>query len=174
MPYSPGIGPHTETETINLVIGELVALYPDRYENYSIQVPYAETRQKCDICLGKADNWEWIIEVKMVRFFGDNGKPADTIITHLLSPYYTDHSALSDCEKLTQSSFLGNKAILIYGYDYDKRSLDPAIDAFEVLAKEKVILGDRITSTFEGLIHPVHKRGRVFAWEVVRKSICEA
>jgi hypothetical protein len=44
--------------------------------------------------------------------------------------------------------------------------MDPAIEAFEALAAERVMLGDRHVAAYDGLIHPVHRRGRVFAWEV--------
>ena len=165
-PYQPGIGPHTESETVELVVEEIANLYPERYRKHAFQVPYLGTRQKCDVCFGEGPLWEWAIEVKMVRFFGDNGKPADTIITHLLSPYSSDHSAVSDAEKLAQSNLNGRKAILIYGFDYSNRPLEPAIEAFETLAQLKVRLGVRVSCAFQELIHPILTRGKVFAWEI--------
>jgi len=168
-PYQPGIGPHTESETVELVVKEIANLYPERYRKHAFQVLYLGTRQKCDVCFGEGPSWGWAIEVKMVRFFGDNGKSADTVITHLLSPYASDHSALSDCEKLAQLSLNGRKAILIYGFDYVNRPLEPAIEAFETLAQLKVHLGSRISCTFQGLIHPIHTKGKVFAWEIFRR-----
>jgi len=60
----------------------------------------------------------------MVRAFGDNGKPDDTYLHEVLSPYDGDHSALSDASKLRSSSFACRKAVLIYGFDYDKRPLE--------------------------------------------------
>ena len=44
--------------------------------------------------------------------------------------------------------------------------LDPAIEAFQVLASQEVMLADFAVASFDGLIHPVHRRGRVFGWQV--------
>ena len=44
--------------------------------------------------------------------------------------------------------------------------MDPAIEAFELLARAKVSLGERSESAFYDLVYPVHQRGRVFGWEV--------
>jgi len=45
--------------------------------------------------------------------------------------------------------------------------LEPAIRAFELLARDRVHLGERLTSPMPGtLVHPVHSLGQVFAWEV--------
>jgi hypothetical protein len=32
-------------------------------------------------------SWEWAIEIKMPRLMGDNGKPNDNMLMHILSPY---------------------------------------------------------------------------------------
>jgi hypothetical protein len=55
---------------------------------------------------------------------------------------------------------------VIYGYDYPGWPMDPAIEAFETLASQKVKLVSRAVASFDGLIHPVHRRGRVFGWQV--------
>jgi hypothetical protein len=52
---------------------------------------------------------------------------------------------------------------VIFGYDYDGWAMDPAIEAFETLASERVIVGERREATYDHLMHPVHQRGRVFA-----------
>lgn len=44
--------------------------------------------------------------------------------------------------------------------------MNPAIEAFETLAGRQVTLGPLATGTDAGLAHPVHRAGRVFAWEV--------
>jgi len=102
----------------------------------------------------------------MARFFGDNGKPDDTSLKDLLSPYEQHRSALTDCGKLSRSELLGQKAILIYGFEYEYMPLEPAIDAFETLARRCAQLGQRHTSVLENLVHPVHARGAVFGWEL--------
>jgi hypothetical protein len=165
-----GIGPHTEDQTIRLVADELVMIEA-AYAAQTFDVPYpAGSRQRCDWCLGSPPSWEWAIEVKMLRLFGDNGKLNDNMLMHVLSPYPAHRSALTDCAKLAASGLAGRKAILIFGYDYDGWAMDPAIEAFETLAAERVLIGDRCEAVYEHLIHPVHQRGRVFAWEVTSRT----
>ena len=84
-----------------MVTAELRAIRPDAYEQVGINISYPESpRQKCDLCVGKAvENWDWAIEVKMLRLLGDNGKPNDNILMHILSPYAAHRSALTDCAK---------------------------------------------------------------------------
>ena len=165
--FQPGIGPHSEASTVELVMRELAGVKPELYSSYALGVRYpTNPRWKCDLCLGTATGWDWSIEIKMARFVGDNGKDNDNILMHILSPYPPHRSALTDCQKLLGSGFSGKRAILIYGFDHKAWPLDPAVEAFETLARAKVKLGDRQTSSFSGLIHPVHTEGRVFAWEI--------
>jgi hypothetical protein len=165
--YQPGIGPHTEAQTIKLVMTHLAQADPPRYSAYRLGVPYADgTRQACDVCLGGQAPWEWAIEVKMLRFIGDNGKLNDNMVMHILSPYPERRSALTDCTKLVASQLGSRKAIVIYGYDDPDWPMDPAIDAFETLAAQRVKLASQAVASFDGLIHPVHRCGRVFGWQV--------
>jgi hypothetical protein len=162
--YSPGIGPHTESRTIDLALEQL-RRRPD-YASPQTSVPYPlSPRQKCDLVL----DGEWAVEVKMLRFMGDNGKPNDNILMHILSPYPAHRSALTDCMKLRTSGFRERLAVLIYGYDYPAWPMDPAIDAFETLALRTTELSPRTIASFGGLVHPVHQEGRVFGWEVLRR-----
>jgi hypothetical protein len=166
-PFQPGIGPHSEAKTIELVLSELAESRPQHYAGFETGVPYFEfPRQRCDLCLGQPPGWDWAIEVKMLRFLGDNGKPNDNILMHVLSPYPQHRSALTDCEKLARAEIGTRKAILIYGFDHDEWPLDPAIEAFENLAGRKVQLGLRESAMFLDLVHPVHANGRVFGWEI--------
>jgi hypothetical protein len=165
--YQPGIGPHTEAQTIRLVMAQLADADPPRYASYKLGVPYADgTRQACDLCLDGPGPWGWAIEVKMLRLMGDNGKLNDNMVMHILSPYPAHRSALTDCTKLLTSQLGTRKAILIYGYDYPDWPMDPAIEAFQVLASQEVMLADPAVASFDGLIHPVHRRGRVFGWQI--------
>src|SRR3954470_2788831 len=85
--YQPGIGPHSEADTLGLVIDWLRREYPEPYSRCHREVPYpAATRQKCDLCFRLGENWEWAIEIKMLRVMGDNGKPNGNILMHILSP----------------------------------------------------------------------------------------
>ena len=165
--YQPGIGPHTEAQTIKLVMAYLADTDPRGYHAYRLGVPYADgTRQACDVCLGVPGSWEWAVEVKMLRLMGDNGKLNDNMVMHILSPYPAHRSALTDCAKLVASQLGTRKAVLIYGYDYPGWPMDPAIEAFQGLASRQVSLTDPLVASFDGLIHPVHRRGRVFGWQV--------
>jgi hypothetical protein len=164
--YQPGIGPHTETETVNLVVRELGMLDPATYASAQVGVPYpAMKRQKCDLVV-KLDGEAWHVEVKMMRLMGDNGKANDNILAHILSPYPAHRSALTDCQKLVSSGFGGRHAVLIYGYDYPAWPLEPVMGAFECLAAREVTLSSRTSVTFADLVHPVHRSGAVFGWEV--------
>lgn len=165
--YQPGIGPHPETQAVALVVAELAALAPARYQGQLfVGVPYPVGQQRCDLCVGSNPNWSWAVEIKMLRLMGDNGKPNDNMLMHILSPYPRDRSALTDCLKLTRSGLPGRKAVVIYGFDYPNLPMDPAIEAFEALAGRWVNLGIRCISEYSELVHPIHTAGRVFGWEV--------
>lgn len=164
--YQPGIGPHTESDTITLALGEVADGLSCDVQR---EVRYPSTgRSKCDVILGTPT--EWAIEIKMLRLMGDNGKPNDNILMHILSPYPSHRSALTDCAKLAESGFEGRKGIVIFGYDYDGWPMDPAVDAFEALARRRVALGTAVSAAFDGLVHPVHQAGRVFGWEITGSS----
>jgi hypothetical protein len=162
--YQAGIGPHGENAAVRLVLAQMISARPGKYDS-ARPVPYPSSRLACDLGIGEP--LEWAIEVKMVRAFGDNGKPDDTYLHEVLSPYEGDHSAFSDASKLRSSSFACRKAVLIYGFDYDKRPLEPALHALEVLMRERGSIGPRCEAAFIDLIHPVHRRGKVVAWEIL-------
>lgn len=167
-PYQPGIGPHTEPATVELVLRHLNACKPELYrDRHALQVPYpASPRSRCDLCLGTAPNWQWSIEIKMLRLMGDNGKPNDNILMHILSPYPAHRSALTDTEKLLSSGLAGRKAVVIYAYEYDKWPAKPATQAFETLASARVRLTAAIPRQISNLVHPVHRAATVWGYEV--------
>lgn len=163
--YSPGIGPHAENAAVALMLSSLRSnpRYSAMATGQFLPYPYSP-RQKCDLWIGEPPNWA--IEVKMARFRGDNGKPDDTALKDLLSPYDADRSALTDALKLARSHLASRKAVLIYGFEYPDRPLEPAIDAFETLARRKVTLGRRCQAAMGPLVHPVHADGIVYGWEI--------
>ena len=161
-PFQPGIGPHTEADTLELA---LAALPPARLPPVRLQVPYpAVSRQSCDLVLAGSPGWA--IEVKMLRLYGDNGKTNDNMLLHLLSPYAKHRSAVTDCEKLNGSGFPQRKAIVIFGYESKDLPLAEGIDAFEALARQRVALSGPCVAAFENLVHPVHACGCVYGWEI--------
>ncbi len=71
-----------------------------RYRDVRFDVPYPDKpRQKCDLLVAR-DGKALFIECKLLRVLGDNGKPNDNMLMHILSPYPQHRSALTDCEKL--------------------------------------------------------------------------
>lgn len=165
--YQPGIGPHTEAQTVKLVMAEIASEHPDRYSSFRLGVPYGDgTRQACDLCIEDQGAPAWAVEVKMLRLLGDNGKLNDNMIMHILSPYPEHRSALTDCSKLVASTLADKMAILIYGYDYPGWSMDPALNAFEALASKRVRLSEPAVASVSDLVHPVHQQGRVIGWQI--------
>jgi hypothetical protein len=168
--YQPGIGPHPETRAVGLIVSELESLFGARYSGVMhTNISFPNGRQKCDLCVGASSSWDWAIEIKMLRLMGDNGKPNDNMLMHILSPYAGDRSALTDCVKLLESGLTGRKAVVIYGFDYPNLPMDPAVEAFETLARRWVDLGPRRVAHYADLVHPVHVAGRVFGWEVTSR-----
>lgn len=169
-PYQPGIGPHAEKDALRLVVHEAVASAPDWYRCVEEDVRYPTApRQRCDLSIETPDG-ALHVEAKLLRMVGDNGKPNDNMLNHILSPYPRQNSALTDCAKLAESCFAGRKGVLIIGYSYPDMDmpLEPAIAAFEALARRTTRLGQRVQAAFSGLCHPVHRSGAVLAWEVLR------
>lgn len=165
--YQEGIGPHSESSTISLALS---ASGLPSLARVAREVPYPNApRSRCDLVLEGAQV-PWAIEIKMLRLMGDNGKPNDNMLMHILSPYPAHRSALTDCQKLLTSGLPGRKAILVFGYDYDAWPMDPAVGAFERLASGDVQLGRASVAPFGELVHPVHSRGRVFGWELSRAA----
>jgi hypothetical protein len=165
--FKPGIGPHSESAALTLILKELASQYPLKYGSHVTSVSYPGTKQKCDVCFGESPNWDWAIEVKLIRLSGDNNKPNDHMLMHILSPYPEHRSALTDVDKLNGWIEPKRKAILIYGFEHEHWPLEPALKAFEVMAGARSHLGERRECAFSGLIHPVHSCGAVVAWEIL-------
>jgi len=163
--YLPGIGPHSEDRAVDLIVNELKQGSPSCYASLRCRVPYPKSRQTCDLVLGEPAVWR--IEVKMARLVGDNGKPDDTAIKDVLSPFDVDRSAVADVAKLAANSVDASNAILIYGFDALGKPVDQLMEAFEAVAARRALLGPRHTARFSGLVHPAHRDGGVFAWEVL-------
>jgi hypothetical protein len=102
---------------------------------------YPCSKQTCDLLWG--DPPQWAIEIKMFRPNGDNGKPDDTAIKDILSPFACDRSAVADCRKLAASDIAPHRAMPIYGFDDPRKPLRDMIAPFETLAAKRVALGNR-------------------------------
>jgi hypothetical protein len=166
--YRPGIGPFSEADAIKLALIEMRQLQPGRWDDAGGR-RYPGSRQTCDLCVG--DGPEWAIEVKLARVGRDNGTYEDTAVKKILSPYEDDRSAVTDCEKLAKSGFACRKGVVIYGFDDPLRPLPWLMDAFELVAKQRVALGERHEARFLGLVHPVFSSGAVLGWELGDSTI---
>jgi len=127
--FGAGLGPHSETETFKLIVDEARAMEPLWFMDASFGIPYPESpRQKCDLRL-LTPAGDLYVEGKLLRLKGDNGKPNDNMLMHIISPYPQHRSALTDCVKLAKSQLPGVKVITIVGYSYPDLPLEPAIPA---------------------------------------------
>ncbi len=98
------------------MIAKLDHVDPGLASAVRMEVPYPQLpRQRCDILVEQAADTTWAIEAKLLRFLGDNGKPNDNMLMHVISPYDEDRSALTDCTKLMTGGLGNRHAILILG-----------------------------------------------------------
>jgi len=84
--YQPGIGPFGEDASVSMVMNEIGAHFANGYQSCCVPYP-SDPRKKCDLCFGKASEWELALESKAAEGMGDNGKTNDSILMHILSPY---------------------------------------------------------------------------------------
>ena len=161
--YQAGIGPFAEDRAVDLTVAQLLKIESE-YDRIRCRVLCPGSRQRCDIVFG--DPPVWAVEVKMARFTGDNGKPDDTGVKDILSPFECDRSAIVDCMKLVKSRIAPNSAVMLYGFDDPLRPLGVIVDAFEALARTRVILGPRASAPLLDLVHPVFRSGQVVGWTV--------
>ncbi len=157
--YQPGVGPYGEPQLLAKVASRLTDL--PKY------VRGARTKRTPDLLLPG----EWAVEFKLARPFGDNGNQAENWSVNLLHPYEGNVSAIGDCLKLQAISSEERKAVAVIGYEHDPPKIDltPLVESFEVIARHvmQISLSARVEVKREGLIHPVHQRLRIFAWEVM-------
>ena len=136
--YIPCVGTIWEDDFTKEVISEWFSRYPEELSGFSdkwIEVKYPNKRGNCDLCIRSNDYnadlgeppYEWAIEMKYVRFIGDNGKNNDYGVTKVASPYRKDRSSVLDAERLVDFSLAKRKAILMYGFEFDSASYDHAI-----------------------------------------------
>ena len=104
--YQPGIGPFAEDVAVDLITREMKTARPGVYDTMNCHVAYSGSKQKCDLVIDGAVPFH--IEIKMARLYGNNGKPDDTGIKDILSPFVADRSAVADAVKLTRDASLGH------------------------------------------------------------------
>ena len=165
--YQPGVGPLTEAEAVSRAYRYLMEKVDPKLYSRASSRTYPAGRQKCDLVIQD----EWAIEFKLIRPFGDNGKPAEHWSENILYPYRGNISSIGDCIKLATSGFPERKAIVVFGYEHvpPQIKLETGIQAFELIARSvvRIHLSARCEVTFGPLIHPIHQQGSVFGWEVL-------
>lgn len=173
--HRPGIGPLGEGEALSLIAEELQQLHPEPNADLMIGAPLGNSRRGPRE-YGPATGGErgWTILFRFVRLRGEDGSPDVSAIRDLLLPFGTRRSVVTQCERLAVADGLSRAALLICGFESADEltgyPLASTIEAFEVLAKARVELGQWHESNLGELVHPVHRRGRVFAWEVLGRS----
>ena len=157
----PGIGTLPEADALRLIARELEQADPETYAGrIAFDVPYpGSDDHKCSLCVGVAPDWALAAEVRMLRHVSEDGRLAGNILA-------THRSAVAACVELSNSPLSESKAVIVYGFDDSQWPLDPAIDAFERMARAKVKLGERCSAPFDTLWHPVYARGRAFGWSI--------
>jgi len=167
--YDPGIGPHPEDKTVDLV---LERLGQSRLQNYGEASPqaYPNSGRECDLVIPG----QWAVEVKLARPYRDNGDVSPYWVKKVLSPYPDDYpgsrSAVGDCLKLAGSDFEERTAMMVIGYEHDPPEIevDTAVEAFELITEEVqgVGLGPRQERTVQNLVHEIFEQATVYGWEV--------
>jgi hypothetical protein len=156
--FQPGVGPYGEPQLVRLIATQLGTM-----SEYSGLVV---TERTPDMLI----RGHWALEFKIVRPYGDNAELAENWSVNLLHPYAGNVSVLGDCLKLLDLVGPEKRASIVVGYEHDPPvvNLDPLVRSFELIATDVLLLqlGNRIEMVRSGLIHPVHQRVRVFAWEV--------
>jgi hypothetical protein len=162
--FQPGIGPFGEADAVRTALARLKKVSSNRYSN-------AVTKRLPDLLIPH----EWAVELKIIRPFGDNGKPAEHWSENIFHQYPGNTSSLGDCIKLLDSSLLERKAVVIFGYEHTPPvvSLEIAVACFEHIAREilSISLSTRIEQVRFGLVHPVHQQLRVFGYEVQGRKL---
>jgi hypothetical protein len=158
--FQPGIGPFGEADAIRAALPELRKKNFDRYER-------AVMKRLPDLLIPGS----WAFEFKIIRPFGDNGKPAEHWSENILHPYSGNTSSLGDSLKLLEANLPVRKGIVIFGYEHSPAqvSLDPAISSFELIALNVlgIKIGPKCHAMRKDLVHPVHQVLRVFGYEVL-------
>ncbi len=161
--FQPGIGPFGEADAVRAALAWLKVAKSDAYGT-------AVTKRLPDLLIPQS----WAVEFKVIRPFGDNGRPAEHWSENVLHPYAGNTSALGDCLKLVSAPLPERKAVVIFGFEHTppQVALDTAIKGFELLANR--LLGVKLSpgqvALRKGLVHPVHQQLLVYGYEVLGRS----
>lgn len=86
--YQPGIGPHPETQAVDLIVSEIQTAAPDSYRDrlHTSATQPGASRHTCAVRFGTGPAWDWAVEVKRLRLVGNNGKPYGNMPIHIRPP----------------------------------------------------------------------------------------
>ncbi len=145
------------------------------------ELKYPENgRWKCDIALTSVidesglrmdDDLDWAIELKYIRFIGDNGKVNNFGLGKVVSPYKAEHSSVGDAIRLAQTKMGKRKAVVMYGFEFDHLSVS---NCRQIL--EKMGLNDERAIQMEKAIRAGTHNGE---WDLeliapIYKAACES
>ena len=157
--FQPGIGPFGEAEAVRAVVAHLKATNPAIYGASVI-------KRTPDLLVPG----QWAVELKIVRPYGDNGKPAEHWSQNVLHPYEGNTSSIGDCLKLLGTQLSERKAVLVIGYEHAPAlvSVEPTLRSFELIAREvmRIDLSPRVETLRKGLIHCVRQQLRAYGYQV--------
>lgn len=133
--YLPGVPSMTETQVRDAFMSWWTTNHIGDFKNEShweTELSYPENpRAKCDIVFSSAShtdtNLEWALELKCIRFIGDNGKNNDYGLSKFFSPYLKDRSLIHDIDRLSSSKIAQRKAVIGYGWNYNFDSCAEAL-----------------------------------------------
>src|SRR5438128_2425708 len=83
--FQPGVGPYGEAEAVRRALQHM-------REHDADQFSEVRDKQRSDILIPE----KWALEVKIIRPFGDNGRPAEHWSENILHPYPGNVSSLGD------------------------------------------------------------------------------
>lgn len=158
--FQPGAGPYGEPQLVRACVSYLAAIHPNTFGQ-------TQTKRTPDILVPGL----WGIELKIVRPYGNNAKEAEHWSQNLLHPYPGNTSSIGDVFKLMNSELIERKAVIVVTFEQELPNIDLSVlvKCFEEITRNvlQLPIGERAETVVNNLIHPVHKRCRLYAWEVL-------
>jgi hypothetical protein len=141
--YGPGVPTRTETQFVEHLASWWQDTYPSDFAAKELNPIRREVRYPHDPIEPKAkldlEFYEpnsdftqphWAIEFKRLQLVGNNGKTNDHPVQKLLSPYLKDRSVRHDIDRLRRNPMGLRQAVIGYGFEYDKSSINLAKSKF--------------------------------------------
>ena len=129
--YLPSFFSLREQQQVKLLLTAWSELFPEDFGSFNLEVKYpTNKRTNCDVCLFSTDQiltadnllFDWALELKYLRFVGDNGKKNDFGVGKAVSPYLHESSSVLDAYRLSkeihQDQLAKRAAVIMYGFEY--------------------------------------------------------